>query len=105
MNSENTTKLIKREAFFSNPLGAEFEAVSKVEQNLLNIKSGVRVVEVKNGFFSRLNIEEGFIITAINGDSISDPKKLANMLEQIKGKVVIQGINKRGVKGYYSFFF
>lgn len=105
MNSENTTSLIKRDAFFSNSLGVEFEAVPKVEQNLLDINSGVRVVEVKNGFFSRLNIEEGFVITEINGNAISDPKKLANVLEEIKGKVIIKGVNKRGVKGYYSFYF
>jgi Do/DeqQ family serine protease len=105
MNSENTTALIKREVFFSNSLGVEFEAVPLVERTLLNVKSGVRVVEVKNGFFSRLNIEEGFVITAVNGESVSDPKMLAGLLEQIKGKVVIQGINKRGLKGYYSFYF
>jgi Do/DeqQ family serine protease len=105
MNSENTTALIEREAFFSNSLGVEFEAVPQVERNLLNVKSGVRVVEVKNGFFSRLNIEEGFVITAVNGESVSDPKMLAELLERVKGKVVIQGINKRGLKGYYSFYF
>jgi S1-C subfamily serine protease len=86
-------------------LGAEFEAVPKMEQNLLNISSGVRVVDVKNGFFSRLNIDEGFIITEINGNEVSDPKKLAEILEEIKGKVIIKGINKKGIKGYYSFYF
>jgi len=104
-NSENTTQLLKRDAFFSNSLGAEFEAVPKMEQNLLNIGSGVRVVDVKNGFFSRLNIDEGFIITEINGNAVSDPKKLAEILEEIKGKVIIKGINKKGIKGYYSFYF
>ncbi|GAB3341840.1 trypsin-like peptidase domain-containing protein [Marivirga atlantica] len=104
-NSENTTQLLKRDAFFSNSLGAEFEAVPKMEQNLLNISSGVRVVDVKNGFFSRLNIDEGFIITEINGNEVSDPKKLAEILEEIKGKVIIKGINKKGIKGYYSFYF
>ena len=78
-NSENTTQLLKRDAFFSNSLGAEFEAVPKMEQNLLNISSGVRVVDVKNGFFSRLNIDEGFIITEIKGNEVSDPKKLAEI--------------------------
>lgn len=67
-----------------------------VEKNLLNIKSGVRVVDVKNGFFKRLNIEEGFIITAINGNEVSSPKELSDILESIKGKVVVQGVNKKG---------
>ncbi len=104
-NSENTTKLIKRNAFFSNSLGAEFESVPKVEQSMLDIAGGVRVVDVKNGFFSRLNIDEGFIITEINGKEMNDPKQLAEVLEEIKGKVIVKGVNKKGVKGYYSFYF
>jgi S1-C subfamily serine protease len=104
-NSENTTELLKRDVYFSKSLGAEFESIPMVEKNLLNIKSGVRVVDVKNGFFKRLNIEEGFIITAINGNEVSSPKELSDILESIKGKVVVQGVNKKGVKGYYSYFF
>ncbi len=104
-NSENTTKVLNRVTYFSKPLGAEFEAIPKIEQNLLDISGGVRVVDVKNGFFRKLNIEEGFVITAINGNSMNDPKQLASVLEEIKGKVVVQGVNKKGVKGYYSFYF
>jgi serine protease Do len=104
-NKEGTTELLKRDAFYSKPLGVEFEAVSKVEQQLLDISSGVKVVDVKDGFFRRLNIDEGFIITAINNAPVSNPKELANILEEIKGKVVVQGVNKRGVKGYYTFYF
>ncbi|WNB18357.1 trypsin-like peptidase domain-containing protein [Marivirga arenosa] len=104
-NSENTTELLKRDVYFSKSLGAEFESVPMVEKNLLDIKSGVRVVDVKNGFFKRLNIDEGFIITAINGNPVSNPKELSEILESIKGKVVVQGVNKKGVKGYYSYYF
>jgi Do/DeqQ family serine protease len=104
-NSENTTAVLNRVAYFSNPLGAEFETVPKVELNLLNINNGIRVVEIKNGFFRKLNIEEGFIITSVNGEKIEEPQQLATLLEEIKGKVVIHGVNKKGVKGYYGYYF
>ncbi|MGJ3233954.1 S1C family serine protease [Marivirga sp.] len=104
-NSENTTELLKRDVYFSKSLAAEFESVPLVERNLLDIKSGVRVVDVKNGFFKRLNIDEGFIITDINGKEVNSPKELSNILESIKGKVVVRGVNKKGVKGYYSYYF
>jgi Do/DeqQ family serine protease len=104
-NSENTTELLKRDIYFSKSLGVEFESVPMVEKNLLDIASGVRVVDVKNGFFKRLNIDEGFIITAINGKEVSNPKELSEILESIKGKVVVQGVNKKGIKGYYSYYF
>jgi Do/DeqQ family serine protease len=104
-NSENTTELLKRDVYFSKSLGAEFESVPMVEKNLLKINSGVRVVEVKNGFFKRLNIDEGFIITAINNNEVNSPKEVSTILESVKGKVMIQGVNKKGVKGYYSYYF
>jgi Do/DeqQ family serine protease len=104
-NSENTTELLKRDVYFSKSLAAEFESVPLVERNLLDIKSGVRVVDVKNGFFKRLNIDEGFIITDINGKEVNSPKELSDILESIKGKVVVRGVNKKGVKGYYSYYF
>jgi Do/DeqQ family serine protease len=104
-NSENTTELLKRDVYFSKSLGVEFESVPVVERNLLDINSGVRIVDVKNGFFKRLNIDEGFIITAINGEEVNNPKEVSIVLESVKGKVVIQGVNKKGVKGYYSYFF
>jgi Do/DeqQ family serine protease len=104
-NSENTTELLKRDVYFSKSLGVEFESVPLVEKNLLDINSGVRVVDIKNGFFKRLNIDEGFIITDINGKEISSPKELSDILESIKGKVIVRGVNKKGVKGYYSYYF
>jgi len=104
-NSENTTELLKRDVYYSKSLGAEFESVPVVEKNLLDINSGVRVVDVKNGFFKRLNIDEGFIITAINNNPVNSPKEVSDILESVKGKVMIQGVNKKGVKGYYSYYF
>jgi len=104
-NSENTTELLKRDVYFSKSLGAEFETVSSAEKDLLDINSGVRVTDVKNGFFKRLNIDEGFIITAINSKAVNSPKEVSDILEEVKGKVMIQGVNKKGVKGYYSYYF
>ena len=104
-NKEGTTDIIIKQAYFSKTLGAEFESVPKVERELLNIDFGVRVTKVKNGFMRRLGIEEDFIITHVNNEAIKDPKRLTNILEGIRGRVIIEGVNKRGVRGYYSFYF
>ena len=104
-NREGTTKILKREVYNSETLGAEFEAVSKVERDILDIEYGVRVIKVKEGFFSRLGIEEGFIITSINNEPIKNPETLASTIERIHGRVIIEGINKKGVRGYYSYYF
>ncbi|WKN43152.1 trypsin-like peptidase domain-containing protein [Tunicatimonas pelagia] len=104
-NREGTTSLIERQLFRSSTLGADLEAVSQVEADLLKISNGVKVVRVKGGLMQRLNIEEGFIVTSINGRSIQSPGELEEILTRIRGKVRIEGVNQRGMKGYYSFYF
>ncbi|MDN5200818.1 trypsin-like peptidase domain-containing protein [Fulvivirgaceae bacterium BMA10] len=104
-NREGTTGIIKKELYSSKKLGVDFETVPKIERDQLGIDHGVRVAKIKDGFFRRLDIQEGFIITSINRKAIKNPQQLANILEEIRGKVRIDGINKRGVRGYYSYYF
>ncbi|MEM9340599.1 MAG: trypsin-like peptidase domain-containing protein [Bacteroidota bacterium] len=103
-NREGTTGIIKRNIYTSTKLEVTFESVSKVERDLLGISSGVKVADYKsNGFFSRFSIPEGFIITQINNRPIEEPEELAEILENIRGRFDIIGIDNRGRKVYYPF--
>lgn len=104
-NREGNTDILKREVFTSKSLGADLEKVSKIERDLLGIEQGVRVSNIRRGFISRLKIEEGFIITKINDQPINSPEKLVNILSAIRGRVTIEGVNTRGKKGYYQYYF
>lgn len=104
-NREGTTEVLVREIFTSRSLGADFEKVSKVERNLLNIDHGVKVIEVRNGLIYQMDIGEGFIITYINKIPIKDPETLMDILSKIRGRVYVEGINKRGRREYYKYYF
>ncbi|MFW5726837.1 MAG: PDZ domain-containing protein, partial [bacterium] len=104
-NREGTTSLITRDVYNSEVLGGELETISQVEADLLNISSGVKVNKVKSGLLKRLGIEEGFVVTAINQRAINHPRELEEILSRIRGRVRIEGVNKKGVKGYYSYYF
>ncbi|MCK5370594.1 MAG: serine protease, partial [Cyclobacteriaceae bacterium] len=78
---------------------------SKVERDLLNIDHGVRILKVRNGLISQMDIEEGFIITYINKVPIKDPETLTDILTKIRGRVYLEGVNKRGRKEYYRYYF
>ena len=85
-------------------LEASFESVSKVERDLLGIEGGVKVITLeRNGFFSALDIPEGFIITQINNRSVDSPEELEKILVNIRGRFDVIGINERGRKVYYPF--
>ena len=103
-NREGTTSIIKRNIYFDDALEASFESVSKVERELIGISSGVKVIDYKkNGFFSSLGIPKGFIIMRINNRDIDTPEELAKVLENIRGRFDVIGINERGRKVYYPF--
>jgi len=104
-NRIGTTSIITREIFHSKALGADIESIPSEEKEILEIKNGVRIRNIQSGFINKLNIQEGFVITKINNMEIRDPKDLETVLSSLKGRVIIEGINKQGVKGYYSYYF
>jgi len=104
-NREGTTGIIKREVYHADDLGADLEVVPKVERDLLHINQGIKVTNIQRGFIKELGIQEGFIITGINGRPVNDPEELARILQTIRGRVRIEGVNSKGVKGYYSYYF
>lgn len=103
-NREGTTSILKREIYTSEALGAQFEVVPKVERDILNVGYGVRVFNIENGLIRRIGISEDFVITDINRNAIETPQKLVEILERIKGRVIIEGVNSKGREGYYSFY-
>ncbi|MBV6644542.1 MAG: trypsin-like peptidase domain-containing protein [Cyclobacteriaceae bacterium] len=103
-NIEGTTGIIKRNVFFSDYWQAKFEAVPKVERELLGIRSGIKVLDYDDrGFFAEFGISKGFIITAINNTPMDDPEELATILEKIRGRFTISGITSQGREVYYPF--
>jgi serine protease Do len=104
-NSEGTTTILKREIFSSRTLGADFEVVSKAEREILGISQGVRITKIRAGLIRNLDIQEGFIVTSINNYPIKEAQTLVDILSKIRGRVIIEGVDKQGTKGYYSYFF
>lgn len=104
-NRNGTTEILKTKIYNSEYLGADLEIVSKVELDLFEIDNGVKISKLySGGLLSRLDIEEGFIITNINDDKIEDAQTLVDVLSQAYGRVRIEGVSNSGRKGYYSFY-
>lgn len=104
-NIDGTTSIFRREVYKAERIGAELEVVPKAERTRLGIESGVRISKITGGLMRQMGIEEGFIITSINERPIQSPEELAEILERIRGRVIIKGVSKNGAKGYYSYIF
>ena len=91
-------------------LGATFKAADKDLLKKLEITRGVQVTITGKGSFSQAGINDGFIITTINGMKINSPEdidKIFNSLRELSpgegDKVMfISGIYPTGKQAYYA---
>ncbi|MGF1638558.1 MAG: S1C family serine protease [Cyclobacteriaceae bacterium] len=104
-NREGTTDVLKREIYTSRVLGADLEKISKVEREMYKMEHGVRIVKVRQGFIRQLQLQEGFIIAYINKIPINDAETLNDILQKIRGRVVIEGVNKQGKWEQHRYYF
>ena len=58
-----------------------------------------------NGLLARMGIGEGFVVTSVNYKAVKTPEQLEETLQDVRGKVLLEGITQNGQKGYYSFYF
>ena len=104
-NEEGTTELLRKEVFRSRKLGADFEKLSKVERDLLDVENGVRILKVREGLIRKMNLPEGFVVVSINQISIEDPEMLTDILSKIRGRVLLEGVSASGRWQYYRYYF
>ena len=92
-NMHGNTKIFKAEEFLSI-LGASFEKLENNEKRRLGIDGGVKVFDIKEGVLKKEGIKEGFIITNIQGERITDVDDLKNILRQegVGAEIEVNGI-------------
>lgn len=104
-NRQGTTDILESEVYKSDFLGADLEPLSKVEREQLGIDYGVRILKIRGGLFSRMRLQEGFVILSINQQETKTAEDVESILESAGGRVTIEGISSDGRQGYYQFYF
>lgn len=100
-----TRYMAKNKEEILNILGADFEAVDAATAKRLNIEGGVKVSKLFTGkLMQQTEIKEGFIITKVNGQTINSVEQLANMLQNLEGGVLLEGLYE-DVPGMYYYAF
>lgn len=103
-NTEGTLEILQNEVVHSARLGADFEPIGKLERDKLNLKGGVRISNIGQGYVRRLGLHEGFIITHINKIEITSVGQCIDLIENMKGQVSMEGVDKNGRKAFYSYY-
>jgi len=97
------TKAENREVL--NFLGADFQNLDKETAKKLQVEGGVKVMALYPGKLRReTQMQEGFIITRVDGKDIKDVDDLVQAVENKKGGVMLEGrYEDHQGKFYYAF--
>jgi len=88
-------------ADISGRLGAELETLSKEKAKQYDITGGVLVKSItKDTPIGKTRMQEGFVITSVNGTDISSVEQLSRLLARSEGTVRLEGIYPGSDGGY-----
>lgn len=105
-NIDGTTSISKREVYKAESIGAAFETVPSLEKAKLNISSGIRITSVRRGgLIDRMDLHTGMVVVSVNRYPIDKPEDFSNILEKVRGRVILEVLDKRGERRYYSYAF
>jgi serine protease Do len=87
----NTVGVVKKDNFLDK-LGADFANVDAKIAKSNELNGGVVIKKITGAPLSKSKIEEGFVITAVNGVEIKNTEDLAAALKNAKGVIYFDGI-------------
>lgn len=95
-NLEGGTGVLRREFFTSNILGARLETINTLEKDRLNVGYGIKITGMTRGYLRDLGLNNGFIITQINGEPAKNPEQTGQLLEKFSGRLRLEGFTANG---------
>lgn len=102
-NKAGTTDIVKTTSVIEQ-IGGELENIDKSLAAANDIKGGVRVRKIGTGLLSKSKMQDGFVITGINGREVKNLEEFQEIISSLKGSGVIrlEGIYP-GFEGNYTY--
>jgi Do/DeqQ family serine protease len=90
-NKLNTTSVVKGSSTMDK-LGAELATVDKKVAQANEIAGGVVIKKISGGALKSSRIQEGFVITSINGQEVKTVEDFTTLMKSAKGTIYLDGI-------------
>ncbi|MEZ4934316.1 MAG: Do family serine endopeptidase [Saprospiraceae bacterium] len=101
----NTDAVTKEQKDALSMLGANFETLDSKTADRLDIAGGIKVKKLLPGKLQRkTQMQEGFIITKVDGQQVTSTEELAKALKHKKGGVMLEGVYEDLPGTYYYAF-
>lgn len=98
-NASGTTKVVKKDSGMEID-GATFAAVDAAELTQFGVEGGVKITNIKSDKWRKAGLKEGFIITSINKQSITNVDQLLQAMQNVNGRFLLEGIYPDGRQAY-----
>ncbi|MFW6103590.1 MAG: Do family serine endopeptidase [Bacteroidota bacterium] len=105
-NQEGETRMVeKEEKAILDILGVNVEKIDRKTARKLDIPGGVKITRLYPGKLkSQTDIREGFIITKVNEQEVTNVDDFVELLEDKKGGVMLEGVYEDYPGTYYYAF-
>jgi len=105
LNEAGNMEVVKKgDAFYNVEFGLMLQPIDNNEMARLNTKSGLRIVEIRQGRFMGSGVPVDFVITKVNGYAVGSQTDLENALKNNRSRrTTIEGVYPNGMMG--SFFY
>ena len=84
-------------------LGAEFKQVGNKEKQDLEIRNGIKIVNLEKGKLKEAGLKKDYIVTNVNKRPIYDVADFKREIENATGGILVEGVYPNGELAYYVF--
>ena len=105
LNEAGNVNVIKKgDAFYNSEFGLMLQPISQNDMSRLNIRNGLKIVEIRQGRFMNSGVPVDFVITKVNGYGVNSKTDLENALKSNRSRrTTIEGVFPNGMTG--SFYY
>ncbi len=91
------------DSFYNSEFGLMLQTVNQDEKSRLDIKNGLKIVEIRQGRFMNSGVPVDFVITKVNGYAVNNKADLEKALKNRSRRTTIEGVFPNGMPG--SFYY
>jgi Do/DeqQ family serine protease len=101
-NKAGSYNMVKPETILDKLGGAELQTLDAATAKKAGLEGGVLVKKLGNGVLKRTRMQEGFVITGVNGQQVNNLESLTSALASAQGTLRLEGTYP-GYEGTYAY--
>ena len=105
INEAGNVNVVKKgDSFYNSEFGLMLQPIDQNDMSRLNIKNGLKIVEIRQGRFMNSGVPVDFVITKVNGVAVNDKTELENALKNKRSRrTTIEGVYPNGMNATFYY--